>query len=557
MELNIKQTIAVLVVVILAVSCLIPVVNEFSQEQDIDRYGGPIGKYVTDDLDGWTLDVRKASTGYRIDSSMYTGTMTRTGMILSTDGVTIWTDVNHIYTMIGGTVTVRTELSAIIEGGVLTVNDETVPVTGTIYVLSDLGEYGTYSGNAHSQPVSGIGTYASVTISSIADELTGNSSDYVLDVSVTEEGDRYGIEYVPGEVDVPEIDPFLPDIEHEEDPEPEPVEPGEFVSSGTTGACTWELDGTTLYVRGNGAMGSYSTTSGNLAPWGTGVESVILEEGVTGFGLSCFNGCRNLSYVSLPSTLVTIGGSAFINCKALTHIDIPEGVVSIGVQAFMGSGLKTLILPSTLRTLEQNVIRGCADLTHLYIPPTTTTTATQYGYHFIRLDGYDMGEVPTGDLYLGTKPYVMYQTKTVEIDGAVYRINYIGAELETAPNTENVYIPYTVEYNGNDYTVESIAHGAVSGSSVRYVVIPQTVESVSPTAITGSKVAEVLNLSAVDVTTSHGEVRTSVPALAVISDHVTRDWYGQTINLLYVVPLILVAGAVLAIVRGFARARYD
>lgn len=553
MELNIKQTIAVLVVVILAVSCLIPIINETVRQHDADPLTVPIGAHAVDDLDGWTMDVRKASTGFRISSSMYDGTVTRTGVILSSSAVSVWTDTSRIYTMIGGTVTAGTSLSAIVEDGVMTVNDAPAVLGGIVYVPDEFGALGSYAGQTHGLPMAGIGSYAGVTVGSIADELTGNSSDYVLDVSVTE-GDRYGVEYVPGEVDVPESDPFLPDIEHESDPEPEPTEPGELVSSGTTGECTWELDGTVLYIRGTGKMGSY--TDAAPAPWGFGITDLIIEEGVTEVGTRAFRLCKDLVNVSLPSTLTSIQNHAFRQTTSLRTIEFPENLSAIQVQAFYNSAIESFILPEGFTYLGGSVITQCINLRHIYIPDSANVLA-QSGYHFIRLDGYDMGEIPTGDLYLGTQRYVLYQTLTETIDGAVYRINYIGAELEQSQNVETVHIPYIVEYNGTDYTVESIGHGAISGSSVKNVVIPQTVESISPTAITGSGIKEILNLSATEVTASHGEVRTSVPALAVIAEPVTAKGFGATASMLWIIPLMLVAGAVISIVRGFARARYD
>ena len=40
-------------------------------------------------------------------------------------------------------------------------------------------------------------------------------------------------------------------------------------TSGTTGDCTWVLDGTHLTISGNGAMGNHDYVGDNPAPWGT------------------------------------------------------------------------------------------------------------------------------------------------------------------------------------------------------------------------------------------------------------------------------------------------
>lgn len=49
---------------------------------------------------------------------------------------------------------------------------------------------------------------------------------------------------------------------------------------------------------------------------------------------SVFYGCKNLSGIVLPDSLVRIGRKAFMNCTSLTSITIPANVTSIGFAAF-------------------------------------------------------------------------------------------------------------------------------------------------------------------------------------------------------------------------------
>ena len=60
------------------------------------------------------------------------------------------------------------------------------------------------------------------------------------------------------------------------------VLPASAATSGTTGDCTWRLNGTKLTLSGNGAMGDYSYAS--RAPWGSDITSVVMEDGVTSIG---------------------------------------------------------------------------------------------------------------------------------------------------------------------------------------------------------------------------------------------------------------------------------
>lgn len=49
-----------------------------------------------------------------------------------------------------------------------------------------------------------------------------------------------------------------------------------------------------------------------------------------------FSGCRNLTSITIPNSVTSIGNYAFKDCKSLKSITIPNGVTSIGDYAFDG-----------------------------------------------------------------------------------------------------------------------------------------------------------------------------------------------------------------------------
>ncbi|MGF0039132.1 leucine-rich repeat domain-containing protein, partial [Victivallis vadensis] len=51
---------------------------------------------------------------------------------------------------------------------------------------------------------------------------------------------------------------------------------------------------------------------------------------------SAFFACTDLTSVTLPNSVTSIGARAFYGCSALTSITIPSGVTSIGDNAFQG-----------------------------------------------------------------------------------------------------------------------------------------------------------------------------------------------------------------------------
>lgn len=101
--------------------------------------------------------------------------------------------------------------------------------------------------------------------------------------------------------------------------------------------------------------------------------NISFPEGLEIIAAGAFINCTNLSSISFPSTLVTLGqengwlysDGAFANCTGLCcEIVIPEKMESIGPHTFQGdSGLYGQIyLPESLRFLGEAAFRGCNGL---------------------------------------------------------------------------------------------------------------------------------------------------------------------------------------------------
>ena len=71
-------------------------------------------------------------------------------------------------------------------------------------------------------------------------------------------------------------------------------------TSGTTGDCTWTLDGTVLTISGNGKMGDYDGYHSDFAPWGKSISKVKILEGVTSIGKWAFYESSNLTRKMIP-----------------------------------------------------------------------------------------------------------------------------------------------------------------------------------------------------------------------------------------------------------------
>lgn len=107
---------------------------------------------------------------------------------------------------------------------------------------------------------------------------------------------------------------------------------------------------------------------------GTTVTSVSFPEGVTDLGINCFEGCRELVSVVLPTSAYTLPSSFFKDCTALVEVTIPDTFGSLAQGVFEGcTALKKVTLPAgTGYLLGANLFKGCIALEHVVIPSNYT-----------------------------------------------------------------------------------------------------------------------------------------------------------------------------------------
>ena len=71
-------------------------------------------------------------------------------------------------------------------------------------------------------------------------------------------------------------------------------------------------------------------------------------------------------------TVTSIGDGSFWSCSELTSITIPNSVTSIGGGAFAHSGLTSITIPNSVTSIEGGIFSGCTGLTSVTIPNSVT-----------------------------------------------------------------------------------------------------------------------------------------------------------------------------------------
>lgn len=132
------------------------------------------------------------------------------------------------------------------------------------------------------------------------------------------------------------------------------------------------------------------------------VKKIVIQEGITGLIGACFYGMSNVTEVSLPSTLKTIGDTCFCYCSSITTLVLPEGLELLQNGCFLNcESLTELTLPESLITIEASII-GNSNLVLTVLSRT------------VQFDNYAINAAKTIRGYIGSTAETYADSKNIE-----------------------------------------------------------------------------------------------------------------------------------------------
>jgi hypothetical protein len=161
------------------------------------------------------------------------------------------------------------------------------------------------------------------------------------------------------------------------------------------------------------------TSIGQNAFLDADVTSVSIPVGVTSIGKDAFRDCFHLNNVTIPNGVTNIGIGAFDGCSFLFGVTIPDSVTSMGASAFSDTGLTNVIVPDGLTnisafafyvcvrltrveisggitSIDQYAFAYCSSLTNVTIPKSVTDIGDAAFTNCVSLTGiYFLGNAPT------------------------------------------------------------------------------------------------------------------------------------------------------------------
>ena len=121
-------------------------------------------------------------------------------------------------------------------------------------------------------------------------------------------------------------------------------------------------------VKGNDGVECIVTTfADNCFEDCRGLTSITIPSSVTSLGKYCFADCRGLTSITIPSSVTSLVEGCFSNCSSLTSIDIPSSVTSLDYYCFAYcSGLTSITIPSSVTSLGKDCFSGCKNIETIY-----------------------------------------------------------------------------------------------------------------------------------------------------------------------------------------------
>ncbi len=223
------------------------------------------------------------------------------------------------------------------------------------------------------------------------------------------------------------------------------------------------------------------TSIGNQAFYGcTSLTSITIPNSVTTIGYNAFNGSNiknvtaslnvisNMPKSSLQTINITDGTTienfAFQNCYNLTSITLPDSITSIGASAFDGcSKLKSIEIPNSVSSISYTAFYGCNSLTDITVDESNQSYKSLNGILYNK-NGSSILCYPAGKT--ATSFAIPNSVKTIGSSA------FFGCRSLTS-----VTIPNSVT------SIESAAFNNCSG--ITSLIIPNSVTSIGSSAFNG------------------------------------------------------------------------
>ncbi len=115
--------------------------------------------------------------------------------------------------------------------------------------------------------------------------------------------------------------------------------------------------------------------NGTLTSCNENVSRITVPDGVTSIGSHAFMNCNCIEDIVLPDSVISINDNAFWSCLA-KNINIPQNVLHIGKSSFFSCvKIVSINIPTSIESIEEGTFASCFSLEKVTIPGPVTQIA--------------------------------------------------------------------------------------------------------------------------------------------------------------------------------------
>ena len=188
------------------------------------------------------------------------------------------------------------------------------------------------------------------------------------------------------------------------------------------------------------------------------LTSITIPNSVTSIGNNAFSYCSGLTSISIPNSVTSIGSRAFGSCSGLTSIMVEESnsiydsrdncnaIIETATNTLI-AGCKNTIIPNSVASIGNNAFFGCSGLTSISIPNSVTSIG-DYAFYYCK--GPTSVTIPNSVISIGERTFDETYFSTV-----------ISLRVEPTAITGRTSYNRTFSTNTFDYATLYVPNGTI------------------------------------------------------------------------------------------------